>query len=70
MIDLPLLLVQLLVILAGARLAGRAVRLVGQPLVIGEMLAGLALGPSLFGALAPARWPGCFHLTAWSRSRR
>ena len=53
MIDLPLLLVQLLVILAGARLAGRAVRLVGQPLVIGEMLAGLALGPSLLGALAP-----------------
>ena len=53
MIDLPLLLTQLLVILAGARLAGRAVRLIGQPLVIGEMLAGLALGPSFFGALAP-----------------
>ncbi|HEX2456089.1 MAG TPA: cation:proton antiporter [Vicinamibacterales bacterium] len=54
MIDLPLLLTQLLVILAGARLAGRAVQLLGQPLVIGEMLAGLALGPSLFGVLAPS----------------
>ena len=53
MLDIALLLTQLLVILAGARLVGRAVRLVGQPLVIGEMLAGLALGPSFFGLVAP-----------------
>jgi Kef-type K+ transport system membrane component KefB len=49
-----LLLAQLLVILTAARLAGRAVRVLGQPRVIGEMAAGLALGPSLFGALAPS----------------
>jgi Kef-type K+ transport system membrane component KefB len=47
------LLLQLVVILVAARLAGRAVRALGQPQVIGEMAAGLALGPSLFGAIAP-----------------
>ncbi len=51
--DLALLLTQLLVILASARVTGRIVRWAGQPRVIGEMIAGLALGPSLFGAVAP-----------------
>jgi Kef-type K+ transport system membrane component KefB len=53
MLDLGHLLLQLIVILVAARLAGRAVRSLGQPPVIGEMLAGLALGPSLLGAVAP-----------------
>lgn len=35
-------------------LLGRASRLVGQPPVIGEVVAGIALGPSLLGRL----WPG------------
>ena len=53
MLDIPLLLEQLLVILLAAWCAGRLVRVLGQPRVIGEMAAGIALGPSLFGALAP-----------------
>lgn len=53
MLDLGLLLAQLITILLVARLSGRLVRLVGQPAVVGEMIAGLALGPSLFGAIAP-----------------
>ncbi|MDP9179800.1 MAG: cation:proton antiporter, partial [Gemmatimonadota bacterium] len=53
MIDLGQLLLQLLVILVAARLAGRAVQFIGQPPVIGEMVAGLALGPSLLGAISP-----------------
>ena len=53
MLDLGLLLAQLIVVLLAARLAGRLVRLLGQPAVIGEMIAGLALGPSLLGAVAP-----------------
>ena len=53
MIDLGHLLLQLIVILVAARLAGRAIQVIGQPPVIGEMLAGLALGPSLLGALSP-----------------
>lgn len=53
MLDLGLLLAQLIVVLLAARLAGKLVRLIGQPAVIGEMIAGLALGPSLLGAVAP-----------------
>lgn len=53
MIDLGRLLLQLLVILVAARLAGRAMQFIGQPPVIGEMIAGLALGPSLLGAISP-----------------
>ena len=51
--QLSLLLAQLLVILVTARLVGRAVRPFGQPRVVGEMLAGRALGPSLLGRLLP-----------------
>ena len=54
MIDLSHLLLQLITILVSARLAGRAVRLIGQPAVVGEMIAGIALGPSLLGTVAPA----------------
>lgn len=51
----PLLLVQLLVIIAVSRVIAVVARRVGQPAVVGEMLAGLALGPIVFGAIAP-RW--------------
>src|SRR5688500_13344012 len=47
------LFVQLLVIIVVAQLMGKALRRVGQPAVIGEMTAGILLGPSLFGWLAP-----------------
>jgi K+:H+ antiporter len=53
LLDLPLLLTQLLVILASARIAGWIARWVGQPRVVGEMFAGIALGPSLLGVAAP-----------------
>ena len=52
--DLALLLAQIIVILVAARVAGAIVRRLGQPQVVGEMLAGIALGPSLLGAHAPA----------------
>jgi Kef-type K+ transport system membrane component KefB len=44
---------QLAAILAACRLFGFLARRVGQPQVVGEMIAGVALGPSLLGALAP-----------------
>ena len=44
---------QLAVILAIARACGWLIKRVGQPAVIGEMVAGVLLGPSLFGALSP-----------------
>ena len=51
---LPLLLLQILIIVVAARVFGAAARRLGQPSVIGEMAAGIALGPSLLGAAAPA----------------
>jgi Kef-type K+ transport system membrane component KefB len=47
------LLLQLVIILGTARLLGVVLRYFGQPAVIGEMAAGLLLGPIAFGALAP-----------------
>jgi Kef-type K+ transport system membrane component KefB len=45
---------QVAVILATCRLVGAlAQRWLGQPRVVGEMIAGVVLGPSLLGALAP-----------------
>ncbi|QSQ21124.1 cation:proton antiporter [Pyxidicoccus parkwayensis] len=50
---LTLLLVQLIVIVGVSRLIGRGARWLGQPLVIAEVVAGIALGPSLLGWVAP-----------------
>jgi Kef-type K+ transport system membrane component KefB len=47
------LFVQLLVVIAAARLLGGAFMRVGLPAVVGEMTAGILLGPSLLGYLAP-----------------
>ena len=48
--SLTLLCLQLTVILVTARACGLALRAVGQPMVIGEMAAGILLGPVVFGA--------------------
>ncbi len=44
---------QLAVILLVCRLVGIVAKRVGQPQVVAEMIAGVMLGPSLFGLLAP-----------------
>jgi Kef-type K+ transport system membrane component KefB len=49
----PLLLIQLMVIIVVSRVIAAIARRFGQPAVVGEMLAGLALGPIVFGAIAP-----------------
>ena len=46
-------LIQLIVIILCARLAGSVARAVRQPRAVGEIVAGLMLGPSLFGHLFP-----------------
>lgn len=51
------LFIQLILIVLGARLCGALARRLGQPAVIGEMLAGIILGPSLLGWV----WPAFFH---------
>jgi Kef-type K+ transport system membrane component KefB len=52
-LTLVLLLLQIAVILAVCRLLHELCERIGQPPVIGEIIAGLLLGPSLFGWLAP-----------------
>ncbi len=47
------LLIQLIVIILAARAGAAVARWLRQPSVVGEIVAGLVLGPSLFGALAP-----------------
>lgn len=44
---------QLTALLVTARVLGDALRRIGQPAVIGELAAGILLGPSVFGQLAP-----------------
>ncbi len=53
MLHLPTLLIQIGVILIVARIVGFIFRKVHQPQVMGEMVAGILLGPSLLGWLAP-----------------
>src|SRR5205807_99926 len=47
------ILLELIVILIVVQIFGYLCRLIGQQWVIGEILAGLALGPSLLGMLLP-----------------
>jgi Kef-type K+ transport system membrane component KefB len=55
------LLLQLIVILGCARVLGLILHFFGQPMVIGEMVAGLMLGPAVFGAVAPTLQAALFQ---------
>ncbi|BAY76410.1 sodium/hydrogen exchanger [Nostoc linckia NIES-25] len=48
-----LVLVEVLIVIGLSRLVGLGFRSIKQPLVIGEIVAGIMLGPSLFGLIAP-----------------
>jgi Kef-type K+ transport system membrane component KefB len=50
---LPVLLLQIITIIAFARLFAFLCRKIGQPAVIGEIIAGIVLGPSLLGLFFP-----------------
>lgn len=54
------LFIQLLVIIAASRLVGALFTKIGQPSVIGEMTAGILLGPSLFGWISPGAFQFVF----------
>jgi Kef-type K+ transport system membrane component KefB len=57
-------LLQLIVMIAAARAGNQLLRRFGQPGVIGEIIAGLLLGPSLFGHFFPAASVTLFGATA------
>ena len=54
------LLLQIVIIIVVARVAGLICSRIGQPAVVGEMIAGILLGPSLFGWLAPGAFSFVF----------
>jgi Kef-type K+ transport system membrane component KefB len=54
------LFIQLLVVIVAARLVGKLFAAFGQPSVVGEMAAGILLGPSLLGMVSPAAFAFVF----------
>lgn len=57
---LVVLLGQLALVLAAATALGRGARRLGYPAVVGELLTGIVLGPSLFGLVAPGAHAAVF----------
>src|SRR4051794_20234710 len=60
MFDNGLFLLQIAVIIGFSHLVAGAFHKFGQPRVVGEMAAGIALGPTLFGLLAPGAYHSLF----------
>jgi Kef-type K+ transport system membrane component KefB/nucleotide-binding universal stress UspA family protein len=58
------LLLQIAVILLLSRLLGLLMRLIHQPQVVGEMIAGIILGPSVLGLIHHQRWMHTLFPTA------
>jgi Kef-type K+ transport system membrane component KefB len=61
---LSILLVQLILIILLARAFGALFARLGQPAVIGEMVAGFVLGPSVLGALSPGAFAFIFPVSS------
>lgn len=53
-------LIQLIAILLAARLFGMVAQWLKQPAVVGEIIGGIVLGPSVFKAVAPEWWANIF----------
>src|SRR5436305_451464 len=58
------LFLQLFVVIAVSYLVGWIFTRFGQPAVVGEMMAGVLLGPSVFGLLAPAAFQFVFAMSS------
>lgn len=59
-VSIPGVFVALLAVLVATLVCGTLSRRLGQPRVVGEMVAGILLGPSLFGWLAPELFAAVF----------
>ncbi len=56
----PVFLAQIIVVIALSRIVGKGLRSLGQPQVVGEMIAGILLGPSVLGWVAPGVYAQLF----------
>ena len=67
--NLILFFIQIMVMLSVALAAGQAMRQCGQPAVLGELIGGILLGPTVFGTLFPesSAWlfPSSSEVTQW-----
>lgn len=68
--DLILFFLQVCVMLATALLCGEAMRRLHQPAVLGEIVGGILLGPTAFGAIAPRVFAGLFDASASAATGR
>ncbi|MEM7627741.1 MAG: cation:proton antiporter [Planctomycetota bacterium] len=64
--EITRLLLAMAVLLGLARFMGEVARQLGQPTVLGEILAGILLGQTVFGAIAPDSYTWLFPLTPGS----
>jgi Kef-type K+ transport system membrane component KefB len=60
MFDNRLFLLQIAVVIGFSYVVAALFRRFGQPRVVGEMAAGIALGPTIFGAIAPGAYESLF----------
>ena len=58
--DVTLFLLQIGVMLAVALVCGQLMRRIGQPAVVGELIGGVILGPTVFGLLFPGAYQRLF----------
>ncbi|HET7342869.1 MAG TPA: cation:proton antiporter [Methylomirabilota bacterium] len=63
-----LFVLQIAVLLLAGRLLGEAAQRVGQPPVMGQLVAGILLGPSILGALAPAAYTAVVPTTVTQKA--
>lgn len=61
---LSIALLQIIIIISLSRLFSYMMRQIGQPAVIGEIMAGIFLGPSLLGTAFPGAWSAVFPLAS------
>lgn len=62
---LPLLLLQIMIIVIVVRMFGFLFNKIGQPVVVGEIVAGIVLGPSVLGAFFPGAFDFIFPVSSF-----
>ena len=59
-IEIPILILQLVVLYTSAKIFGELLKKIGQPAVVGEILAGVMVGPTVLGTISPSTFQWLF----------